>query len=943
MRVAYVFVIADLLHYGHLQLLEAAKSVADVLVCGVLTDEAVAAFQAQPISSYAERSAVVQAVRFVDEVVPQDSQDPVNNVRALRQRFPEADIVFVHGDQWARVPGVDALKAMGVGVLAQKFYDKLSNERIVQKTVEGALGAGSALDTFTTGFATRNFKVFRKRPPQVVLASKAKTLQALKPLLSASRIEKTYVFTVANWDQYSADILRDIRREFPTGRVVVRSSCQAEDSRLTSNAGRFRSVLGVSPRKAADLSRAISNVVESYGKSTCALVQDQVLVQQQTESLQVCGVILTAELKTNAPYYIINYDDTGSADAVTSGTCGKLLKIFRTTPASALESPWDKVLAAVREIEEIVTEYHLDIEFAVDGRGEVVVFQVRPLAANIGLEMPGEKDVEILVKGAERHYRKLKTNTNLSPGERPVFSDMLFWNPAELIGHSPSPLASSLFKRLIMDKAWNQGLLALGYPSVFPHPLMERFLYKPYINVNTAFRALVPTCVPERFRQRLQEYFLAKLMANPSLHDKAEFEIMFSCHDFQVPKRLRELEEHGFIRGEVEELEQVLAGFTAQLLRRADDIRKTLADQVGELERFNALPLEAHLERMRGERSLYGVSEMLEQCERHGTVPFSTAARLAFIAGAFMRSLASAGVISQEERELVMNTFSSVATQMAEDTQLAASGRMPFADYLEKYGHLRAGTYDITRRRYAEIVTPEALGQPQEPRCVELPAELRRRIDKAARSSALGLSFEALHTFAGTFIHAREYYKFVFTRTLSNALEVIKAAGALQGFVPADLAHMDLETAFTLFSQRPEVLAQRVEVARASQERYAVLALPPLIFSEADFRVQRFMAAKPNFITTRMVAGPVVVLENGAAAMDLAGKIVFIENADPGYHWIFARGIGGLVTKYGGAASHMAICCAEFDIPAAIGCGELYDRLRLHETVRLNCRNHTLN
>jgi len=943
MRVAYTFVIADLLHFGHLQLLEAAKSLADVLVCGVLTDEAVAAFQAQPISSYAERSAVVRAVRYVDEVVPQDSQDPAENVRALRRRFPEAEIQFVHGDQWARVPGVDALKAMGVGIVAQKFYDKLSNERIVQKTVEGALGDGSALDTFTTGFATRNFKIFRKRPPQVVLASKAKTLQALKPLLATSRIETTYVFTVVNWDRYCADILKDIRREFPGGRVVVRSSCQAEDSRLQSNAGRYRSVLGVSPRRAADLRRAVESVIESYGRQRCSLGQDQVLVQQQTESIRICGVILTAELKTNAPYYIINYDDSGSADAVTSGTCGKLLKIFRTTPAKDLQPPWDKVLTAVREIEEIVTEYHLDIEFAVDGNGEVVVFQVRPLAANIGLEPPSERAVETLVKGGERHYRKLKTNTNLIPGEQPVFSDMLFWNPAELIGHSPSPLACSLFKRLIMDKAWNQGLLPLGYPSVFPHPLMERFLYKPYINVNTAFRALVPACVPERFRERLLRYFLAKLLADPSLHDKAEFEIMFSCYDFHLPRRLRELEEHGFRRDEVTELEGVLAGFTAQLLARANEIGAGLAAQAGELERFNATPLDAHLERMRRERSLYGVSEMLEQCERLGTVPFSTAARLAFIAGAFMRSLATSGVISQEERELVMNSFSSVATQMAEDTQLAASGRMPFAEYLEKYGHLRAGTYDITRRRYAEIVTPETLGQPQDVRSVRLPQGLRRRIDAAARASALGLSFKALHAFAGAFIHAREYHKFVFTRTLSNALEVLKAAGAMQGLTPADLACLDVDTTFSLFSQRPEVLARRVEAARSNQEQYAAVALPPLIFSEADFRVQRFMAAKPNFITTRVVSGPVAVLENGACAADLEGKIVFIENADPGYHWIFSRGIAGLVTKYGGAASHMAICCAEFDIPAAIGCGELYDRLRAQGAVRLNCRNHTLN
>ena len=49
---------------------------------------------------------------------------------------------------------------------------------------------------------------------------------------------------------------------------------------------------------------------------------------------------------------------------------------------------------------------------------------------------------------------------------------------------------------------------------------------------------------------------------------------------------------------------------------------------------------------------------------------------------------------------------------------------------------------------------------------------------------------------------------------------------------------------------------------------------------------------------------------------------MLVENADPGFDWIFSQQIGGLVTKYGGANSHMAIRCAEFGIPAAIGCGE---------------------
>ena len=67
-------------------------------------------------------------------------------------------------------------------------------------------------------------------------------------------------------------------------------------------------------------------------------------------------------------------------------------------------------------------------------------------------------------------------------------------------------------------------------------------------------------------------------------------------------------------------------------------------------------------------------------------------------------------------------------------------------------------------------------------------------------------------------------------------------------------------------------------------------------------------------------------------------KIVLIENADPGFDWIFSRNVKGLITKYGGANSHMAIRCAEFGLPAAVGCGEqIFQRLELSDAVILNC------
>ena len=71
---------------------------------------------------------------------------------------------------------------------------------------------------------------------------------------------------------------------------------------------------------------------------------------------------------------------------------------------------------------------------------------------------------------------------------------------------------------------------------------------------------------------------------------------------------------------------------------------------------------------------------------------------------------------------------------------------------------------------------------------------------------------------------------------------------------------------------------------------------------------------------------------------EIGGAIVLIEYADPGFDWIFGQDIAGLVTKYGGANSHMAIRCAEFGLPAAIGCGgRLFERLSGASVIELNC------
>lgn len=65
----YVDMVGDLFHAGHVELLRAARTHGDYLIVGVLSDETAAGYKRPPIMTLAERVAVVEACRYVDEVI----------------------------------------------------------------------------------------------------------------------------------------------------------------------------------------------------------------------------------------------------------------------------------------------------------------------------------------------------------------------------------------------------------------------------------------------------------------------------------------------------------------------------------------------------------------------------------------------------------------------------------------------------------------------------------------------------------------------------------------------------------------------------------------------------------------------------------------------------------------------------------------------------------
>ena len=95
MKIGYTTGVFDMFHIGHLNILRRAKERCDYLIVGVSTDEVVESYKHhKPIIPYEQRAAIVEAIKYVDEVVPQTTMDKTEFLKS--RHF---DVMF-HGDEW---------------------------------------------------------------------------------------------------------------------------------------------------------------------------------------------------------------------------------------------------------------------------------------------------------------------------------------------------------------------------------------------------------------------------------------------------------------------------------------------------------------------------------------------------------------------------------------------------------------------------------------------------------------------------------------------------------------------------------------------------------------------------------------------------------------------------------------------------------------------------
>lgn len=93
MKTVYVAMSADIIHQGHLNVLNEARKFGDIIV-GLHTDDVIRGYWRNPIMKYEERKEVVSNIKGVVSVVPQDSLDQVENLIKLKPNY------VLHGDDW---------------------------------------------------------------------------------------------------------------------------------------------------------------------------------------------------------------------------------------------------------------------------------------------------------------------------------------------------------------------------------------------------------------------------------------------------------------------------------------------------------------------------------------------------------------------------------------------------------------------------------------------------------------------------------------------------------------------------------------------------------------------------------------------------------------------------------------------------------------------------
>ena len=754
------------------------------------------------------------------------------------------------------------------------------------------------------------------------LKSKAKTLKDLK--LRHSRIPILKIFKCEDFINNRKRILNNISGTFKNHNVAIRSSFENEDTLSASNAGKFKSFLDINSSDKINLEKKIIGVINSKKKFT---KHDEFFVQKMVSNVSLSGVILTRNLENYAKCININYSQGKKTNIVTSGKVGSKNLTYYENNKYPIPQKFKKLYESIKEIRKIFSNDDLDIEFAIDKKKNVFILQVRKLIVPKNENKNSYIHQNFFLK-LEKKIIKLKKKHHDLIGDTTYFGVMPDWNPAEILGTKPRPLAISLYRELITDHIWSQNRESYGFKELSQFHLMTNFYGTPFVDVRIDFNSWIPRNLDKKIAKKIISYYLKKFNSNTSLHDKIEFKILFTCATFTTEKKINEKFKNVLNKKEIKIFYKELKKINYQAIKQQKEDLQKIKDLIEK-------------QKIIEKSNLYEIDKiywLIEDCKKYGTIAFAGLARCGFIAIELLNSIEEMELINEEEKLKFLANINTITSELKNDFK-----KLNKKKFLKKYGHLRPGTYDITSKNYREAYS--SYFSKKTIQSIEKKFKEKIKINKIRISHSHLKIFKNnndLFNFITQSIKYREYAKFIFTKSIDLVFKNLIRFGKKYKISRNDLSFLKISKIMDMYFnltnyETIENLKKHISENKKEFFYNKNIILPDVIRSGKDLYVQHKRFEKIRYISNKKTISKILEYKKSKLDNDYKG-VVCIESADPGYDFLFNKKIRGLITKYGGLNSHMAIRCAELNLPALIGVGEKnYNEIIKHNMINIDC------
>ena len=672
-------------------------------------------------------------------------------------------------------------------------------------------------------------------------------------------------------------------------KIMIRSNSSSEDKEYSSSAGKYLSIGPIETNDLETIKKSWEMVVDSYEEQD----NQSVIFQNYIENAKSVSVLTSYKVGSDSAYRTFSTYYGSETDAITSGKYSEINNFFMHRSFDILPKKYEKYnvyLKIITQLEDLFKNKQLDIEMVLDKNNSPQLLQVRPLMGKkLNKEsIFEEKDV---IDRNLKNYKKLNKTTADRFGTNQIYSNMSDMNPAEMIGKKPDNIAFGLYKFMFTDTTWNIQRGEFGYRKYSGGKLMELFNNVAYINVNHSLNSFLTRNLQKESCEEIINYQLNKLKENPHLHDSIEFDISRSSYVFDTVEEFSKEYKNIISPSEIIKWHNDLIQIDTQNKSTLEKNKKIILSTFSKLDKSFE----------------YSKKENIKLIRDTMALPFTHHSRLGFVYFAQLNSLLEKEVISEDQKKLLLLSVNSISTKMKADAYEVKIGKKTLEGFLDVYGHIRAGNYNLLSSNLKNNLnfTESLINNSEQP--LEdniLPKDIYTNIEEYFTINEIPLKASAWIDMFQEGISTRENSKFYYTKGIDGILNEVGEKNT------SDRELFDL-------------LDIEFNEENTSDMRLKNVLMPDLITSNEDFYFYEEMSKNGNYIGQGTVIGDILLIENEAnRPNNLENKIVVIPAADPGWDWIFNYKIKSLITKYGGPNSHMAIRCAEHNIPAILGIGE---------------------